>query len=652
MLRTAEDRGGWRRVVAVVVSAAAVLAGLVALRGPDQLGLDTAAMVGAWKLTGPSWWCPLTLAATGAQVPFWLAGSRGWQNVHVVVAWLTMLCWLVPLPARSWRGLAALVPALIAVLLSHSSSGLAGFGMAVLVLSCASRWPVAADSRRQIVRLAVASWVAVWLSPGALPLVIAVLLVESTRMPGKAWLGTAALCAVACHLTPRGLAIWSEAAVFLGWSPQPLLEPAPLIGLLVSLFVLGIALRATWKTGSVGLALAPAFLLLCATRGQAAYLWPAALWMIPCWDAAKEQLRLSGFNLRWWMQTALLLSMIGLVIWAGSTALPRWYSLAMTEAVVQPTLTREALDIDGPIYLNPGGLALARFAGALPSGVDSGDSARMAREPSLWRARDREVRYRGVWLLGDKADYAPLARHLGESADWRLAAVDATGVFFIREKRSEEFATEPAQQMARGMWGAANRSSFLGGCALSALAANALPEADELAQSAVRNSDRSSPVAATRARVLVSVGDVRAALAASENAIRLDPGLAYAWEVRAEILLHAGSVDEAYAAGRRAADLSPGDAGTLWLAARTANAARAFQSEAEILERLISLTHGRGGDPSFYQLYLGQSYAKQGLTRPALRALAEASAGPGLTAQQRAELQEEMARIESSPNAD
>lgn len=639
-------------MVAVVVSAAAVLAALVALRGPDQIGLETASMVGAWKLTGPSWWSPLTPAAAGAQVPFWLAGPRGWQNAHVVVAWLTMLCWLVPLPARSWRGLAALVPALIAVLLSDSSSGLAGFGWAVLVLSCASRWPVAADLRRPMVRLAVAAWVAVWLSPGALPLVIAVLLVESTRMPGKAWLGTAALGAVACHLTPRGLAIWSEAVVFLGWSPQPLLDPASLIGLLVSLVVLGIAFRATWKTGSLGLALAPAFLLLCATRGQAAYLWPAALWMIPCWDAAKEQLRLSGFNLRWWMQTSLLLATIGLVVWAGSTALPRWYSLAMTESVVQPTLTREVLDIDGPVYVNPGGLALARFAGALPSGVDSGDSARMAREPALWRARDREVRYRGVWLLGDKADYAPLARHLGDSADWRLAAVDATGVFFVRQRRSEEFATEPAQQMARGMWGAANRSGFLAGCALSALAANALPEADELAQSAVRNSDRSSPVAATRARVLVSVGDVRAALAASEDAIRLDPGLSYAWEVRAETLLHAGSVDEAYAAGRRAADLSPGDAGTLWLAARTANAARAFQSEAEILERLIALTRGRGGDPSFYQLYLGQSYAKQGLTRPALRALAEASAGPGLTAQQRVELQEEMARIESSPNAD
>ncbi len=638
-------------MVAVLVAATAVLAGLVALRGPDQIGLETATLVGGWKLTGPDAWSPLTLAAAGAQVPFWLAGLRGAQNAHVVVAWLTLLCWLVPLPPRSWRGLAALVPALIAVLLSHPSSGLTGFGLGVLVLSLSSRWPAAADARRQILRLVMATWVAVWLSPGVLPLVVAVLTVESTRMLRRDLLATVALCAVVCNLTPRGLAVWPEAWVFLGWSPQPLLEPASLLGLLASLIVLCIALRATWKTGSTGLALAPAFLFLCATRGQAAYLWAAALWMIPCWDAAKEQLRLSGFNMRWWMQTALLLSTIALVLWAGSVALPRWYSLAMTEAVTQPTLTRQALELDGPVYINPGGLALARFAGVLPAQVDHGGSPRLAREPALWRARDREVRYRGVWLLGDKSDYAPLARHLGESADWRLAAVDATGALFVRGKQETEFATEPAQQMARGMWGAANRSSFLAGCALSTLAASALPEADELAQSAVRNSDRSAPVAATRARVLVSVGDVREATKASETAVRLDPGLPYAWEVRAETLLHAGLVDEAYAAGQRAAELSPGDAGTLWLAARTANAARAFQSEAEILERLVALTHGRGGDASFYQLYLGQSYAKQGLTRPALRALEQAAAGPGLTAEQRVELQEEIARIQSSPNA-
>ena len=112
--------------------------------------------------------------------------------------------------------------------------------------------------------------------------------------------------------------------------------------------------------------------------------------------------------------------------------------------------------------------------------------------------------------------------------------------------------------------------------------------------------------------------------------------------------MHAGRSDEAYAAAQRAAELAPGDEGALWLAARTANATRAFQSEAEILEKLILLAEGRGADAGFYQLYLGQSYAKQGLARPALSALEKAAGAPGLSGEQRAELQEEIARVQQS----
>jgi predicted Zn-dependent protease len=112
--------------------------------------------------------------------------------------------------------------------------------------------------------------------------------------------------------------------------------------------------------------------------------------------------------------------------------------------------------------------------------------------------------------------------------------------------------------------------------------------------------------------------------------------------------LHAGRADDAYAAAQRAAELAPGDEGALWLAARAANAANAFQSEAQILERLVALTEGRGADTGFYQLYLGQSYAKQGLARPALRALEKAAAAPGLSEEQRSELQEEIARVRES----
>jgi tetratricopeptide (TPR) repeat protein len=269
----------------------------------------------------------------------------------------------------------------------------------------------------------------------------------------------------------------------------------------------------------------------------------------------------------------------------------------------------------------------------------------------LWRSQDRRVRYRAVWLLGDKSDYAPLARHLGESADWRLAAADATGVLFVRGPREQEFATEPAKDKARAMTGAANRSGFLAGTALTCLAAQAVQEAGELSNMAARRADRSSQVAATRARVLISLGQLREALAESERAVDLEPLSADAWQVRAEALLHAGLNDEAYAAGRRAMELAPGDTGALWLAARCANAARAFQSESAILEQLVSLSDARGADAGFYQLYLGQSYARQGLSRPALRALEKAAAAPGLSTEQRNELEREIADIRANPAA-
>jgi tetratricopeptide (TPR) repeat protein len=323
----------------------------------------------------------------------------------------------------------------------------------------------------------------------------------------------------------------------------------------------------------------------------------------------------------------------------------------MTPAAIQPTLTRPSLPADGLVYINPRGLPLARLAGPLPASVDAGGAKPLGREPSLWRARDRQTRFDAVWLLGEKSDYAALARHLGESPDWRLEAVDAAGVLFLRARQAAEFATEPAQQLAREMWGGANRSAFLADAALSALAANALPESGELSAAAVRNSDLSSPAAAVRARTLVSLGDVRGALEESLRAVDLDPSLPLAWEVRAEACLHAGLTDDAYAAAQKAAALAPGDTGTLWLAARTANAARAFQTEAELLERLVALTAARGGDTGFYRLYLGQSYAKQGLARPALRELGLAAESPSLSAKQRSELEEEIALIRSSPGA-
>jgi tetratricopeptide (TPR) repeat protein len=373
--------------------------------------------------------------------------------------------------------------------------------------------------------------------------------------------------------------------------------------------------------------------------------------MIPCWPCAREYLQHSGLRIRWWMQAAALAAIATLVVIAAMQGLPRWYDLAMTSTVVQPTLTRAALPDEGPLYINPVGRPVARFSGHLSQLDRPNEASNLGREPSLWRALDRQVRFRAVWLLGDKADYAPLARHLGESPDWRLAAADATGVLFTRQPRQTEFATEPAQELARGMIGAANRSRFLAATALSCLTAQAVPEAAELSAGAIRRSDFSSEVAAARALVLISAGQPREALDESERAISLNPRSAEAWRVRTEALLHVSLTNEAYAAARRAVHLAPGDAGTMWLAARSANAARAFQNEASLLEELIALITARGGDTGFYQLYLGQSYARQGLARPALRALRLAAQAPGLSPEQRRELEQEIADLEARPEA-
>jgi len=646
-----DDKSNWRRFVAVTVCSLLVLAALVALRGPDSIGADAAGLAGSWLLSGPSWWHPLTASGAPAAAVFGVAGPRGWQNAHVLVAWLAVMSFFISLPAKSWRGLGPLIPALLAVALSIPAAGWSGFGLAVLVLAL---WRVFAAERKHggaIAAFALASWLAVWLSPGAIFVVAATWAESFTRLPRKTALLSGALAFAACNLTPRGWHVWDGAFDFVFWSPQAVPGVSSLLALLFSLVILALAAGAAWRTRTSGTILAPALLILGACAGQTALLWPAALWLIPLWGPALDQWRHLGFGFRWWMQAAAILVAAALLVFPAKEAMPRWYSLAMTDAAVRPSLTRSALPAVGPIYINPLGMPLARLAGPLPHGASSGSSAQLGREPSLWRAHDRGTRYAAAWLLGDKSDYAPLARHLGESPDWRLAAVDATGVLFVRAPRVEPFPTEPAQQAAREMWGGANRSAFLGGSALACLAANALPEAGELSAAALRNSDLSATAAAIRARVLVSLGDVRGALAQSERALQLDRTLPLAWEVRAETLLHAGRTDDAYAAAQQAAALAPGDVGTLWLAARAANAARAFQTEAALLERLVALTAARGADSSFYRLYLGQSYAKQGLARPALRELEKAAAAPGISARQRRELEDEIKRIRENPRA-
>lgn len=641
----------WKVVTAISISSLVVLAALVAIRGPDTIAPDRARSVGGWLLTGPQIWHFLTPQALVDQAVFFVAGLRGWQNAHVIVAWLTVMCWFLALPAKSWRGLSPLLPALFAILLSSPAIGLSGFGLAMLVLSAARTIGQRQTFTRANIIYVLATWLAAWLSPAAILISAAAWLELVWHRPRKTIPLAALLFFLSTLLTPRGLAAWNDAWIFVVWSPESPISGWAIVPLLLLLTALAFALRGAWHQQSFGTPVAASMLFVSCIGGQTSLLWPAALWMIPAWPIAKEQLLRTGCNIRWFAAATALLLTGALVTGAAFSVSPRWFGLAMTDSVVRPTLTRDAMPTSGLVYINTTGAAVARFAGKWGAENFIDPNPRTAREPALWRMLDRKHRYRAVWLAGDRSGYAPLARHLGQSPDWRLAAVDPTGVLFVRAPRESIFATEPAQQMAREMWGGANRSTFLAEAALSALAANYLPEAGELSQSAVRNSDRSAFAAASRARVLGSMGEIDAALKESQRSLRIDPSLLLAWQVRTECLLQAKLYDDAYAASREAIRLAPGDTGTLWLAARAAHQARAFQTEAEILESLIALTNGRGGDASFYQLYLGQAYAKLGLSRPALRALDAAARAPGLTPQQTREINEEIATLRSNPAA-
>ena len=351
-----DQRGGWRRLVALAVCALVVLGALVALRGPDAIGPSAAELAGSWLLSGPAIWHPLSLSGAPTQGLFALAGPRAWQNAHVLVAWIAVLCWFWTLANKSWRGLAPLVPALLAVVLSGPDSGWTGFGLAVLVLSAWRALSFAKSPRTVAATLTLAAWLAVWLSPGALIVAAALVLDVSSRLSRKFTALTALASLALTQLTPRGLSVWHDANVFVFWSPQGALSLSAVAALIGAFAILGLAAGAAWRHKSQGAVLAPALLFLAAGSGQTAFLWPAALWLIPGWTDAIDQWRHIGFSFRWWMQAAAILLAAGLVVAPAMEAGPRWYALAMTKSAVRPTLTQAALPVTGPVYINARGL--------------------------------------------------------------------------------------------------------------------------------------------------------------------------------------------------------------------------------------------------------------------------------------------------------
>ncbi len=137
-----------------------------------------------------------------------------------------------------------------------------------------------------------------------------------------------------------------------------------------------------------------------------------------------------------------------------------------------------------------------------------------------------------------------------------------------------------------------------------------------------------------------------AAIEGANAALDLRPDSVPALQIAAQALAAAGHPDEAWQIAEKLVTVaSPEDTQTLFLHARLASDAHAFSREQASLERLVEISEEADLPATTYRVYLGQSFARQGLPRPAIKQFQAALADPDLGAAQRTDLETTIANI-------
>ncbi len=137
-----------------------------------------------------------------------------------------------------------------------------------------------------------------------------------------------------------------------------------------------------------------------------------------------------------------------------------------------------------------------------------------------------------------------------------------------------------------------------------------------------------------------------AAITGANAALESNPDSVPALQIAAQSFAAAGQPDQAWQVAERLITVaSPDDIQTLFLHARLASDAHAFSREQASLERLVELAEAEDVPATTYRVYLGQSYARQGLPRPAIKQFQAALADPDLGAAQRTDLESTIVNI-------
>ncbi len=301
----------------------------------------------------------------------------------------------------------------------------------------------------------------------------------------------------------------------------------------------------------------------------------------------------------------------------------------LAEAARKRTLAKTFVNPRARTLLDP------TLPGLTPAAPE--DAAALA-SPPLWRKLDRALRYDSVLLAGPASEIAALLAHLASSPDFQLVHLDNWGALFVREAPAT-YRPPTAKDTANALTGDTDRGLYLAQMALMLEAVSQPAAAKEYSRAALKLAPEEPLVHVCAAALALGRKNYPESIARAEEALALDPDNLAALEIEIRALSAARMNDAAWQAATRLKSLAPQDMNILFLHARMAAAAHAYSAEQESLERLITLAEKRKLTPTDYRVYLGQSFARQGLARPALLQLELALKDPAISAEQRADIE-------------
>ena len=313
--------------------------------------------------------------------------------------------------------------------------------------------------------------------------------------------------------------------------------------------------------------------------------------------------------------------------------------------LASPTLLLQELGKSGlPVFITPEFLP---FISSLPAAekeffpsLSDSEKASLANS-SFWRL-NREKHYSAL-LIGVTPASRPLANSLLDSSLWLLSDVSPWG-YLLRPNVEGTLAWQlPSQQELEKTWpGVSDRALFLILTAANLEAIDHLSDAESLLTLAAATHQHPSLLLSTQASIAASRGHWNEAVTLANKALGKDRSNRPAREILIRALIESGQTDEALEQAHELIKRNGEDETTLFLLARTANAAHSRQEEIKALERLVEVGQKDRQPLGASLTYLGQSYAKNGQRSNALRTLQQALLAPELTEDERKEIRDVM----------